>query len=209
MGGHQRKVSKAVEKRRQRKRQWPRILKRFGYACAYCRAANVPLTKDHLVPRLRGGSSQGYNIVPACRACNESKGSLLLWTEWVPARPHSLVAKLEKCETGHGRGLWSGACDKCGYPRTARGAAPPSPETRDDLRDAALSEAEQAALVRLLDAYTATDLSDPDRPTLRRILARLSARAPTPHQYEPRDCGGACMVCGCGKSAHDGSGEAP
>jgi len=42
--------------------------------CAYCGAPN-PTTADHLLPRIRGGSDQGENLVPCCRACNSSKGA--------------------------------------------------------------------------------------------------------------------------------------
>lgn len=47
--------------------------------CAYCGAAAT--TVDHVWPLGRGGPEHESNLVPACRACNQSKGSRLL-TEW-------------------------------------------------------------------------------------------------------------------------------
>lgn len=41
-------------------------------ACCYCGISDH-LTADHLIPRKRGGSHSGDNLVWACRACNSSK----------------------------------------------------------------------------------------------------------------------------------------
>jgi hypothetical protein len=62
---------------------------RDGGRCYYCRrrtarsnepewVANPSLraTRDHKVPRSRGGSSRNDNIVLACSACNNAKGNL-------------------------------------------------------------------------------------------------------------------------------------
>jgi hypothetical protein len=37
---------------------------------------------------------------------------------------------------------------------------------------------------------------------IRRARRALGPSAPEKHEYEPRDCGGVCMACGCGKGAH-------
>lgn len=52
----------------------------FGGLCAYCRSERAT-TVDHLRPKSKGGSSLRSNLVPACRACNHSKGSedWLVW----------------------------------------------------------------------------------------------------------------------------------
>ena len=50
-----------------------------GRSCAYCDAAGT--TVDHVVPLFRGGTNFEGNLVPACRACNISKGRWLL-VEW-------------------------------------------------------------------------------------------------------------------------------
>jgi 5-methylcytosine-specific restriction endonuclease McrA len=52
-------------------------------ACHYCRrqVGARALTMDHVVPLVRGGRSIRANTVPACKACNARKQSLLPW-EW-------------------------------------------------------------------------------------------------------------------------------
>ncbi len=51
--------------------------------CHYCRrvVGAKALTLDHVVPLVRGGRSIRANMVPACKACNTKKQSLLAW-EW-------------------------------------------------------------------------------------------------------------------------------
>ena len=46
--------------------------------CHYCGKKFPPdkLTMDHIVPVARGGRSNKGNVVPACAACNKSKGVL-------------------------------------------------------------------------------------------------------------------------------------
>lgn len=46
--------------------------------CAYCRRplSIVTATKDHIVPRSRGGTSHWENIALACATCNSTKGSM-------------------------------------------------------------------------------------------------------------------------------------
>ena len=51
--------------------------------CHYCKK-NVPaeeLTMDHVIPISRGGVSERFNIVPACKECNNKK-KYLLPVEW-------------------------------------------------------------------------------------------------------------------------------
>ena len=51
--------------------------------CYYCRCVvgHRSLTMDHLVPLGRGGRSTRGNVVPACKACNTKKKSLVP-VEW-------------------------------------------------------------------------------------------------------------------------------
>jgi len=51
------------------------LLEKWGRQCTYCEVQNVPLELDHVRPRSRGGSNQVSNLVPACHACNQSKGN--------------------------------------------------------------------------------------------------------------------------------------
>jgi 5-methylcytosine-specific restriction endonuclease McrA len=53
----------------------------FDYRCAYCGVKPVHLTIDHVIPRSQDGSNDPSNLLPACRNCNESKGSRSL-TNW-------------------------------------------------------------------------------------------------------------------------------
>jgi 5-methylcytosine-specific restriction endonuclease McrA len=55
------------------------ILRRWGFACAYCGALAEHL--DHVEPLSRGGEDREANIVPACQHCNLSKGAKTL-AEW-------------------------------------------------------------------------------------------------------------------------------
>lgn len=54
---------------------------RDRYLCAYC-GGHFPnfrdLSRDHIVPRSRGGENVWMNVVTACRDCNSRKGNLLL-----------------------------------------------------------------------------------------------------------------------------------
>lgn len=54
----------------------------FGTACIYCevdlRHPEISATKDHLIPRSKGGSDSPLNLVPACKTCNGEKANMLL-----------------------------------------------------------------------------------------------------------------------------------
>ncbi len=47
--------------------------------CMYCGNAHADseLTRDHVVPRSRGGADRWHNVVAACRRCNHRKGDRL------------------------------------------------------------------------------------------------------------------------------------
>ena len=50
-----------------------------GRSCFYC--DGEPVSVDHVLPLVLGGNNYEGNLVPACKWCNSSKGSLLL-IEW-------------------------------------------------------------------------------------------------------------------------------
>jgi hypothetical protein len=52
--------------------QWAALQEAWN-GCAYCRAADVPLQRDCVLPISRGGRYTLGNVVPACRSCNTSK----------------------------------------------------------------------------------------------------------------------------------------
>jgi 5-methylcytosine-specific restriction endonuclease McrA len=51
------------------------LLDKWGRTCAYCRATEVPLQVEHIVPRARGGSDRVSNLTLACGPCNQRKGA--------------------------------------------------------------------------------------------------------------------------------------
>jgi len=42
--------------------------------CHYCGETDVVLTRDHIVPRARGGVDSSWNLVDSCVPCNLAKG---------------------------------------------------------------------------------------------------------------------------------------
>jgi len=50
------------------------ILAKFGHACVYCGATDVPLEVEHVVPKSRGGSDRVSNLALSCHVCNQRKG---------------------------------------------------------------------------------------------------------------------------------------
>ena len=67
------------------KRLWRKAIKeKFNCQCVYC-GNNYEinqLTLDHVKPRTNGGEDLTSNLVPACRACNQGKGSNN-WRDWM------------------------------------------------------------------------------------------------------------------------------
>lgn len=62
---------------------WQRILRAFGGRCVYCMATDKPLTRDHWIPKSKGGEVEGSGkaqfgaLVPACDPCNQRKGDTM------------------------------------------------------------------------------------------------------------------------------------
>jgi len=56
------------------------LFARDGYLCMYCAKQFIPsqLTRDHIVPKSRGGTDKWENVVAACRRCNQYKANYLL-----------------------------------------------------------------------------------------------------------------------------------
>ena len=51
------------------------ILRRDNNTCRYCHAIDTPLTIDHVVPTVLGGTDDPSNLVAACKDCNAGKSS--------------------------------------------------------------------------------------------------------------------------------------
>jgi 5-methylcytosine-specific restriction endonuclease McrA len=75
---------------------------RDRYVCGYC-GGHFPnfrdLSRDHIVPRSRGGPNTWMNIVTSCRKCNAKKGDRLLkevgmellYVPYVPCHYENLI----------------------------------------------------------------------------------------------------------------------
>lgn len=78
--------------------EWRETVIYFGGACAYCGRTmrrNESLTRDHLLAVSKGGSTTQRNIVPACGACNSSKGNTD-WREWLMKQPFFSQDRMNK-----------------------------------------------------------------------------------------------------------------
>ena len=51
------------------------VLRRDNYTCYYCRATDAPLTIDHVLPAVLGGTDDPSNLVACCKDCNSGKTS--------------------------------------------------------------------------------------------------------------------------------------
>lgn len=67
------------------RKKWLKQYQAQGGKCALC-GEPMPLdkmTKDHVIPRSKGGSPDWENIQLACEPCNATKGdSLKAWARW-------------------------------------------------------------------------------------------------------------------------------
>lgn len=51
------------------------LLNKWNRQCTYCKAENVPLQIEHIVPKAKGGSNRISNLCLACEPCNLKKGT--------------------------------------------------------------------------------------------------------------------------------------
>ena len=54
---------------------WEYLLEKFGRKCFYCGAKDVPLQKEHILPRSKDGTNRVSNLTVSCRDCNIEKGN--------------------------------------------------------------------------------------------------------------------------------------
>ena len=90
-----------------------RIYMRDKFRCQYCgeKKAASELTLDHILPRSRGGDNSPVNIVTACVACNNRKGSRTPAEARMPllTSQSALRVKLERvvlCHYAEARAEW-------------------------------------------------------------------------------------------------------
>lgn len=74
------------------------LLEKFDRRCVYCGIGQQPLQIEHVVPRARGGSDRVSNLVIACRACNETKGTRDI-REFLTGQPEVLTSLLYRLKT--------------------------------------------------------------------------------------------------------------
>lgn len=55
--------------------EWQELLRVCEYRCSCCgrHQDETPLTRDHVIPLVKGGSDEIWNIQPLCRSCNSMK----------------------------------------------------------------------------------------------------------------------------------------
>lgn len=78
--------------------EWKECLIYFRGSCAYCGSTprkTQRLTRDHLEPLSNGGRTIQANIVPACSACNSSKGAEE-WRLWFMKQPFFSQDRMNK-----------------------------------------------------------------------------------------------------------------
>ena len=54
---------------------WEYLLEKFGRKCYYCGAKDVPLEKEHILPKAKGGTNRVSNLTISCKPCNIEKGN--------------------------------------------------------------------------------------------------------------------------------------
>lgn len=77
------------------------LFRRDRHLCAYCGKtfADLKLTRDHVIPRSKGGPDTWTNVVTACESCNHRKddmlleecGMKLLYVPYTPNRAEALI----------------------------------------------------------------------------------------------------------------------
>lgn len=55
------------------KQEWKTLLAQYNWTCPCCIKSDVKLTKDHIIPVMKGGSDNIENIQPLCQSCNSKK----------------------------------------------------------------------------------------------------------------------------------------
>lgn len=54
--------------------EWNALCERYGHRCVCCKE-ETPLTVDHIIPLIKGGTNYIQNLQPLCGTCNSIKGT--------------------------------------------------------------------------------------------------------------------------------------
>ena len=93
--GRRRRARKAKTECSLTENEWNILLEIFNYRCAYCDEKGESLEKEHWIPLIKGGVYSITNIVPSCRGCNASKGTL---------NGNEFIEKQERLKNGMAQG---------------------------------------------------------------------------------------------------------
>lgn len=83
-----RKVRKRGNGGSHTQKQWEEVKWVHHYRCIRCKKSEpfIKLTKDHIIPIVKGGSDNIENIQPLCVSCNSSKQTKIIWYEIIHMR---------------------------------------------------------------------------------------------------------------------------
>lgn len=64
---------------------WEKCKEVYSYMCIKCSRTepDIQLTRDHIIPKSKGGSDSWLNIQPLCRQCNAMKGQNTWSPDWL------------------------------------------------------------------------------------------------------------------------------
>jgi hypothetical protein len=71
------------------------IIEAWDGCCAYCGCQPMKITLDHIVPKVKGGTTQRSNLVPACPSCNVAKNHCD-WLGWFRQQPAHTEAREQR-----------------------------------------------------------------------------------------------------------------
>jgi hypothetical protein len=89
---HKIEGSELVPKRVTKHRFRRAIIEAWDSCCAYCGCQPEKITLDHIVPKVKGGTTERTNLVPACPSCNVAKNHCDVWA-WYRAQSHFDAAR--------------------------------------------------------------------------------------------------------------------
>jgi 5-methylcytosine-specific restriction endonuclease McrA len=84
-----RRARKLAAKGKHTASEWKSIKLMYGNKCLACGKSNVKLTRDHVIPLIKGGEDCIGNIQPLCQSCNSKKHTTEIdyrpayfWVDW-------------------------------------------------------------------------------------------------------------------------------